>query len=135
MPCLVCAGLLCLANMPRTAIGRLRALVDGVMIAGAFFVGSWLLVIGDVVGSGSSSTLASIVSTFYPVSDIVIAALVLYAMLRHRQIGLRIPPALWLLAGGLVSFAAADTGFAYQTFNETFSGRASSTWVGSPDSQ
>ena len=111
---LVCIGLLGLASAPQ-GWERIRALLDGVMIAGSLFVISWITVLGSVVANGGESILGQAISIYYPLGDVVLVTMVLYVFLRLRQQGQRMPLSLRLVALGVVGFAFADSGFTYLT--------------------
>ncbi len=119
LPLLFCVGLLGLASAPQ-GIGRIRALLDGVMIAGSLFVTSWILVLGDVVASGGESLLSQAISIYYPLGDVVLVTMVLYVVLRLRQQGQRVPWSLRMVAVGIAGFAFADSGFTYLTLLEKY---------------
>ena len=107
-------GLLGLASAPK-GLERVRALLDGGMIAGSLFVISWIVVLGSVVESGGESILGQGISIYYPLGDAVLVTMVLYVFLRLRQQGQRAPLSLHLVAVGIVGFAFADSGFVYLT--------------------
>jgi diguanylate cyclase (GGDEF)-like protein/PAS domain S-box-containing protein len=116
---LFCVGLLGLASAPR-GLGSVRALLDGVMIAGSVLVISWITVLGNVVASGDGSLLSQAVSIYYPLGDVVLVTMVLYVVLRLRQQGRRVPWSLRLVAVGIAGFAFADSGFAYLTLIDKY---------------
>ncbi len=119
LPPLFCIGLMGLASAPK-GLGRVRALLDGMMIAGSLFVISWILVLGDVVSSGGESLLGQAISIYYPLGDVVLVTMVLYVFLRLRQQGQRVPWSLRLVAIGIAGFAFADSGFTYLTLIEQY---------------
>jgi diguanylate cyclase (GGDEF)-like protein/PAS domain S-box-containing protein len=107
-------GLLGLASAPQR-LERVRALLDGGMIAGSLFVISWIVVLGTVVANGGESLLGQGISIYYPLGDVVLVTMVLYVFLRVRRQGQRVPMSLRLVAAGIVGFAFADSGFTYLT--------------------
>ena len=111
----VAAALVRLPSGTRSMAGRLRTLLDGLIVACALMLVSWMLVLGKVFHSGSGSVLAQVLSLAYPLSDVVIVTIVVYAILRARQSGRRVPMPLLLVGIGLVSLSFADSGFTYQT--------------------
>src|SRR4051812_42368720 len=111
----VTAALIRLPSGTRSMAGRLRTLLDGLMVAAALLLVSWMLVLGKVFHAGSGSVLSQVLSLAYPLSDVVIVTIVVYAILRARQTGRRVPAPLLLVGLGLVSLSFADSGFTYQT--------------------
>ena len=111
----VAAALIRLPSGTRSMAGRVRTLLDGTIVAAALLLVSWMLVLGKVFHSGSGSVLAQVLSLAYPLSDVVIVTIVVYAILRARQTGRRVPVPLLLVGIGLVSLSVADSGFTYQT--------------------
>ena len=88
---------------------RWRALLDGVLVAGALFVTSWVTALGTTVHAGGGSRFAFAVSLAYPVSDLVLLTLTVVVVAHSR----RSRSGLGLLAGGLACLCVADSGFAY----------------------
>ena len=109
------AALFALPSGTRSLAGRVRILIDGLMIAGSLFLISWVLVLGTVFEAGGDSLLSQAISLAYPVGDIVVVTIVLYVWLRARQVGGPIPLPLGLVGAGLVAIAFADSGFVYLT--------------------
>jgi diguanylate cyclase len=94
-----------------TSLGRarLRAVSDGLIISAALFILSWALVLGPIYKTGGDTTFAFVVALAYPVSDLIVMALVF--LLLARMAGNRGP--LLILSAGLLAMVVADTGFAY----------------------
>jgi diguanylate cyclase len=88
---------------------RLRAVSDGLIVATALFILSWALVLGTVYRSGGDTTFAFAVSLAYPISDLIVMALIF--LLLSRMVGNRAP--MFILSAGLLAMVIADTGFAY----------------------
>jgi diguanylate cyclase (GGDEF)-like protein/PAS domain S-box-containing protein len=105
-------GLLMFPTGSQNVAGRLRALIDGLMIGGSALLTSWVIVLQKVFQQGGDP-LSHAISLAYPISDVVIVSLVLYVGLRRRT-----PStfrSLTLLGLGLVGMAFSDSGFAYLT--------------------
>ena len=117
---LVVAALVLLPSGTRSVAGRTRTVFDGLIVAAALLLMSWMLVLGTVFRSGSGSVLAQTLSLAYPISDVVTVTIVMYAILRARQTGRKIPVPLLLVGLGLVSLSVADSGFTYQTAAGTY---------------
>ncbi len=92
--------------------GRWRALLDGVLVAGALFVISWVTALGAIARAGGDSTLGYVVSLAYPVADLVLLTLAVLVVTHSRQAA---RSGLELLACGLGALCVADSGFAYLT--------------------
>ena len=122
MPILAAAALLSLPLNAPTLAGRVRTILDGLIIAVSLLLCSWLLVLGAVFRAGSDSQLAGqIISLAYPVGDVVLITIVIYTALQLRQAQTPLPFSLPLVGTGLVAFAIADSGFTYLTTIEAYS--------------
>ena len=117
---LVVAALMLLPSGTRSLAGRSRTILDGLIVASALLLVSWMLVLGTVFHSGSGSVLTQTLSLAYPISDVVTVTIVMYAILRARQTGRKVPVPLLLVGLGLVSLSVADSGFTYQTAIGTY---------------
>jgi len=117
---LVVAALVMLPSGTRSVAGRARTVLDGLIVAAALLLMSWMLVLGTIFRTGSGSLLAQTLSLAYPISDVVTVTIVMYAILRARQTGRKIPVPLLLVGLGLVSLSVADSGFTYQTASGTY---------------
>ena len=111
----VVAALVRLPSGTRSIAGRARTVLDGMIVAAALLLMSWMLVLGKIFHGGSGTFFAQMLSLAYPIGDVVIVTIVVYAILRARQTGRTVPPPLLLVGIGLVSLAIADSGFTYQT--------------------
>ncbi|MHB8190114.1 MAG: diguanylate cyclase domain-containing protein [Ferrimicrobium sp.] len=109
-PVLVLAGLLVVPSPVLSRPGRVRGLIDGLLIAGALFNLSWATVLGSVAHADVGGSLAFVVGLAYPVSDLVVVTVVVLMVTRIRARG-----SLLLLAIGLGMFVIADSTFAYLT--------------------
>ena len=122
MPILAAAALLALPLSAPTLAGRVRTILDGLMIATSLLVCSWVLVLGTVFRAGSDSQMAGqAISLAYPVGDVVLITLVIYTALQLRQSKTPLPFSLPLVGTGLVAFAIADSGFTYLTTTDAYS--------------
>src|SRR5579864_7318922 len=111
-------GLLAFPTVSQNVAGRMRAVIDGLMIGGSALLTSWVIVLERVFKQGGDP-LSHGISLAYPVGDVVIVSLVLYVGLRRRT------PAtlnsLRLLGLGLVAMAFSDSGFTYLTATNLYS--------------
>jgi len=112
LPPLAAIGLLILPSATQSLAGRVRAVIDGMMIAGAVLLCSWVLVLDEVYAAGGDSLTATFISLAYPLGDVVLITIGLYVLLRTRESRHRVFPA-WMIVMGLCAFAVADSGFAY----------------------
>ncbi len=111
-------GILLLPARPVPIASRTRLALDGLMIMTAAVTFSWYFILGPVMQQGSETTLAKIVSSAYPLADIVlIACLVILAARPEEQTLL---PAVRLLALGLTLIVVADSNFAYWSLHDAY---------------
>jgi serine phosphatase RsbU (regulator of sigma subunit) len=111
-------GILLLPARPVPVASRTRLALDGLMIMTAAVTFSWYFILGPVMQQGSETTLAKIVSSAYPLADIVlIACLVILASRPEEQTLL---PAVRLLALGLTLIVVADSNFAYWSLHDAY---------------
>jgi diguanylate cyclase (GGDEF)-like protein len=100
-----------------TSSSRVRLVLDGLIVAGALFEMSWVLVLQSVFEAGGESRFAAGVSFAYPVTDIVVVTVALLVLGRAHT-GQRLT--LLLLTAGSVLNALSDSAFAYLTANDTY---------------
>ncbi len=119
-PALIVCGLLGMVQTPAGRLSQLRAVTEGLFIAGGFFLFSWVLLIGPVVADGTASMFSEAVNLAYPTLDAVALGAVLFVAVR----GGREPPrGLTLLGLGIVCLAVADSAFWYlNAVDSTFPG-------------
>jgi diguanylate cyclase (GGDEF)-like protein len=115
---LAAGGLLCLPGAPRTPVGRLRLLLDGLITGAALVAVTWQPLLSRAIGSPSESALGAVVAIAYPLGDVVLLAL-LVSLIAHGKVMSRSVAA--LLGGGVLMFTAADTAFAVLTNAGTYS--------------
>jgi diguanylate cyclase (GGDEF)-like protein/PAS domain S-box-containing protein len=116
MPPLAAAALLSLPLAAPTLAGRVRTVLDGLTVAAALLMSSWILVLEQIFrASSDSQLLAQAISLAYPLGDVVVITIVVYTALQVRQDRSRLPVSLPLVGTGLVAFAVADSGFSYLT--------------------
>jgi diguanylate cyclase (GGDEF)-like protein/PAS domain S-box-containing protein len=115
LPPLAAAALLALPLAAPTLAGRVRTLLDGLMVAGSMLLCSWVAVLGPVVRADGEGPATQAISLAYPIGDVVVITIVFYTWLRARQASHRPPVSLAMVGGGLVAFAVSDSGFVYLT--------------------
>jgi PAS domain S-box-containing protein len=89
--------------------GRVRALLDGLIVAGSVLFVSKALVLTEVITAATGTWLARTVFLSYPMADIVLVTLAVLLIARTRG---RVPGELVLVALGLASYGVADTIYA-----------------------
>jgi diguanylate cyclase (GGDEF)-like protein/PAS domain S-box-containing protein len=109
---LVPVGLLVLPSAAQTLAGRVRSLLDGLMIGASLILIAWIWVICPLLEQGKDSPIALYVSLAYPLGDVVNITIVVYMLAQQRRHG-RTYHQLALVGGGIVAFAISDIGYAY----------------------
>ncbi|MDF2741119.1 MAG: Signaling protein ykoW, partial [Actinomycetia bacterium] len=123
-PPLAAAALMSLPFAAPSLAGRLRQVLDGLMIAASLLLASWVMVLRPLFRSGGDNLLSQAISLAYPIGDVVVGTIVLFVLARARMgSGTRGTP-LPLLGGGLVAIAVADSGFVYLTASGSYSSGA-----------
>jgi diguanylate cyclase (GGDEF)-like protein/PAS domain S-box-containing protein len=121
---LAAAALLSLPFAARSLAGRVRQVLDGLMIAASLLLVSWVLVLSPLFRADSEGIVSQAISLAYPIGDVVVGTIVLVMLARARRgsgtTGIPLP----LLGGGLVAWAVADSGFVYLTATESYSSGA-----------
>lgn len=108
------AGLLVFPSGSARMFPRFRRFLDGALIGVSLLFMSWMLVLGPIFRQHQGGIFKQAVSLAYPVSDVVIASLVVILATRP---GVRNRRSLGLVMVGIVAFALSDSSFAY--LNET----------------
>ena len=96
---------------------RTRFMLDGLIVAGALFEISWVLVLQDVYEAGGTSGFALALSIAYPAADIAILTVAVLVLARART-GRR--TTLAMLTAGVVLMALSDSAFAYLTAHDRY---------------
>ncbi|HEV2931363.1 MAG TPA: PAS domain S-box protein, partial [Propionibacteriaceae bacterium] len=123
-PPLAAAALISLPFAAPSLAGRLRQVLDGLMIAASLLLASWVMVLRPLFRTGGDNLLSQAISLAYPIGDVVVGTIVLFVLARARMgSGTRGTP-LPLLGGGLVAIAVADSGFVYLTASGSYSSGA-----------
>ncbi|MBM7797565.1 PAS domain S-box-containing protein [Microlunatus panaciterrae] len=112
------AAALVVFPVPRhTGSERIPTLLGGLVVGGAALFISRALALTVIVPAASGSWLQQAVYLAYPIADVVLAALALIVLVRA---GSRSLLHLGLLVAGFISYAAADTSYAYQSALDTY---------------
>jgi diguanylate cyclase (GGDEF)-like protein len=115
---LAAAAVVLWPSAPRRSSERVRAVLDGTLIAASLLLTSWALVLGDLWRDGEDSWFGQAISLAYPLADVMIVTVILLALRRSRR---EQRVVLVLVMAGLVAMAVADTAFAYFTNQGTYS--------------
>ena len=111
-------GILLLPARPVPVASRTRIALDGLMAMTTAVTFSWYFVLGPVMQQGTETTLAKVVSTAYPLADIVLIACLVILASRPEEHTLK--PAIRLLALGLTLIVLADSNFAYWSLHDAY---------------
>ena len=85
LPPLAAIGLLLIPSAIQTLAGRIRTVIDGMMIAGAVFLCSWVVVLDEVYAAGDDGLFTTTISLAYPLGDVVLISIAMYVLLRGRE--------------------------------------------------
>jgi signal transduction histidine kinase len=103
-------ALLAFPTAPHGAAARMRAILDGLIIAGSVLFIAWATFLGPAFAASEGGLLLQIAGLAYPIGDVVVIAIVLYVLARSGQ---KDRLALGLVALGLLSISMADAGFTW----------------------
>jgi len=121
---LAAAALISLPFAAQSLAGRVRQVLDGLMIAASLLLASWVLVLGTLFRTGGDNALSQAISLAYPIGDVVVGTIVLFVLARARRSSGASGVPLSLLGGGLVAIAVADSGFTFLTASGSYSSGA-----------
>jgi diguanylate cyclase (GGDEF)-like protein len=111
------AGLFTLPVWPAGAAAKVRAISDGLLIAGGLLVASWNTVLAAIVASPAETALGQGLSLAYPLADVIVVT-VLAIMWSRASAGTRSP--ILIIIAGLALIAVSDSTFAYQQAQDSF---------------
>jgi PAS domain S-box-containing protein len=114
---LAAAGILAFFATPRGTSTRLRLWLDGAIVFLALLFISWTLGLSTVYNDFGDPLLVRVVDLAYPISDVLIGAILVLAIRRARN---EAQGRLLLLLGGLAANSLADTAFAYLTASGSY---------------
>jgi len=117
---LAAAGLVVMPAATQTMAGRLRIVLDGVVVAVAMLCTSWMLVLGPLFAAGGDGLLATVLGLAYPVGDVITITMLIFAILRARLGGAAGRQPLYLIALGLTAIALSDSAFVYLTSQTSY---------------
>jgi len=117
---LAVAALLIFPTAPQRLAAQARTVVDGLVIGGSLLIVSWILALGPVVHGGGTSVPAQVIAIAYPLGDVVMATIVLFAVARSHLGSPLGRATLLLLSGGLLAAAVSDSGFSYLALQNAY---------------
>jgi diguanylate cyclase len=100
-------------------LGRVRPLLDGLLVAGALFVICWVLLLGELFEASRANNLELALALAHPLGDIVMITMALVIMTNAPKSQRR---TIALLTAGFIAVALADTALAYLNFHGIRSG-------------
>jgi len=121
---LAAGALLSLPFAAQSLAGRVRQVLDGLMIAASLLLISWVLVLNTLFQAGADNGLSQAISLAYPIGDIVVGTIVVFMLTRARGTNDASEIPLPLIGAGLVAWAVADSGFVYLTAVGSYSSGA-----------
>src|SRR5919106_710352 len=117
---LAVAALLIFPTAPQRQAAQIRTVVDGLVIGASLLIVSWILALGPVVRGGGTGLLADVIGIAYPLGDVIMATIVLFALVRSRLGSPLGRGTLLLLGGGLLASAVSDSGFSYLALQDAY---------------
>ena len=117
---LAVAALLIFPTAPQRRAAQVRTVVDGLVIGASLLIVSWILALGPVVHAGGDGALAAVIAIAYPLGDVIMATIVLFAIARSRLGSPLGRMTLLLLCGGLLAAAVSDSGFSYLALQNVY---------------
>jgi diguanylate cyclase len=111
------AGVLVFPSRSLKAMGRARAVIDGLMTLCTVAFASYGTFLGVVYMTSEGEQLERVLAVTYPAADVVTVAVVLAVLARRVD---RLGGPLPVVAVGVVSLAVADSAFAYMTAKGTY---------------
>ena len=111
-------GLLTFQSAPRTRSEVVKFWLDAATVLLSGWMVIWYFVLGPTALSQNAGSLTTVLSSAYPIGDLVLIFGIAVLLLRRPDDGSR--EALGLLAAGLTFFLLADVGFGYLSLRETY---------------
>ena len=84
-PPLAAAALISLPFAAQSLVGRLRQVLDGLMIAASLLLASWVMVLSPLFRAGGDDLTSQVISLAYPIGDVVVGTIVLFVLARARM--------------------------------------------------
>ena len=115
---LAVAGVLTFPSAPRRLYSKLRALLDGFLIAGSVLFVSWAAVLGPIFRAHDAGLLQHVLTIAYPAGDVVLVAAAMMVVARSAR-GSRGP--ITLVALGLLIYGVTDSTFIFLDLHGLYS--------------
>jgi len=106
------AAVVVLVDSAARRLTRVRALVESLLLASSVLCISWIVVLHRVYAESGGSVLGRVVTVAYPLMDVIVISVLLFAVSRIDAAGRRRVVA---LAAGIGAMAVADSVFAYMS--------------------
>jgi signal transduction histidine kinase/DNA-binding response OmpR family regulator len=116
----VLLGILLLPSRPLSATTRTRVVLDGLLVMTGVVTFSWYFILGPTVMQGGETLFAKIVSTAYPLCDLVLISCLLLLAARANKGATR-------LAVGLLALALATVVITDSIYDEQFLNNVNNT--------
>lgn len=117
---LMMAGLLAFPGAPQTRIERTKFLLDALTVLLGGWMVVWYFVLGPTAVAEDSPLVRTMLSSAYPVGDLVLIFGMASLMLRVPSGAQR--PSLALLGGGIAAFLIADLAFGSLSLRDAYAG-------------
>jgi signal transduction histidine kinase len=114
---LAIAGITLLPGAPSRHAARVRAVLDGSLIAGSLLLLSWVTALGAVYRSSSGTTVDRAISLAYPVLDIIVVSLILFVVGRVFGPARR---TMVLIGLGFLFTSTSDSVYAFLTATNSY---------------
>ncbi len=111
-------GILLLPTRPLPLAARTRVFVDGLMIMAAVATFSWYFILGPTLLQGNETAAAKVVSTAYPLFDLVLILCLLLLSSRSNDAGTRTVVRVLSVALGVI--VCTDSVYDYQNLQGTY---------------
>jgi diguanylate cyclase (GGDEF)-like protein/PAS domain S-box-containing protein len=116
---LVSLGLLLVPVARQSVANRIRSVVDGLMIAASLVLISWIFVLKPLLAAGGGTGYDLDVRLAYPISDVLLATVVLYMFAVLRRGGRDSVP-LMLIGTAMLTIGVCDSARSYSTLDASY---------------
>ncbi len=123
---LAAVGLFSTPAVPFHSRERRYYILDLLIVVATMAVLMWYFIIQPTAASESGDVLAQAIAVAYPISDVIMMAGILSALLRRPERDTR--SALWLLFIGMLFFVGSDVAFGYASLAGTYT---TGSWIDS----
>ena len=104
------AAVIVILDSAARRLTRMRAVVESLLLAASVLFVSWIAVLRSIYGQTDGPIIGRLVTLAYPISDVIVISVLLFALARAQGPGRR-----WIegLAVGIGAIAVADSVFTY----------------------